>query len=317
MYSPAIIGLGSVGSGWASLMLAKGISIRAFDPGENAEQKTKKLILQSWPAIIQMGLSELKEPPFSLLKFYGNIAETVVEANVILENVPEKLTLKQSIIAAIEEAATREALVLSSSGGLPATSLQEACLHPERVVVMHPFNPSYLIPLVEIVPGKRSSKKAIEQALDFAKYLNKYPIVIQKEQSGHMVNRLQFALMREAIRCLVEGVASASDIDAAVRYGLAPRWLLMGGLHTLALAGGPGGMAGILDMAGPAMEKWWEPLGEVKVSSAVKEELLNAEKELGQETSFENWVAWRNQQLIRVLNLQSEADEVKPFLEKT
>ncbi len=311
MYVPAIIGMGSIGSGWATLMLAKGMKIRAFDSGKNAEVISHQHILQSWPAIVEMGLTALKEPPLHHLKFYGSIAETAQEADIILENVPEKLSLKQTIIREIEEAANQEALILSSSGGIPSSALQEGCLYPERVLIVHPFNPSYLIPLVEVVPGKDSSRKAVDAALNFAKYLGKHPITINKEQSGHMVNRLQFALMREAIRCLVEGVASATDIDAAIQYGLAPRWLLMGGLHTVALAGGPGGMAGILDMAGPAMEKWWEPLGDVKVSAEVKEKLVEAEAELSQGASCEDWVVWRDQKLSEVLSLQADAEKNK------
>ncbi len=311
-YTPAIIGMGSVGSGWATLMLAKGMTVHAFDPAKGSEERSRDLISQAWSSIVQMGLSKAEEPPFQYLKFYKTIANTVQDVDVILENVPETLALKQSVITEIEETAKNDALILSSAGGIMPSSLQDGTQHPQRIAVMHPFNPSHLIPLVEIVPGEKTSDVTIQKTLEFARYLGKQPIVISKEQSGHMVNRLQFALMHEAIRCLTEGVASASDIDAALRYGLAPRWLLMGGLHTLALAGGAGGMAGILDMAGPAIETWWKPLGEVKITKEIKEQLVKAEAELNKDKSFEDWVSWRDSALVNVFDLQSNADREKP-----
>lgn len=313
MDNVAIIGMGSVGSGWAALLLANGAHVKAFDPLDGAMDRSKKLIHGCWPSLVKLGVCDQPAPPFEALSFAETIEDAVREADTVIENVPENLVLKQEVFAKIDGAAPTDALLLSSAGGIPATDIQGVCSHPERVLVMHPFNPSHLIPLVEIVPGEKTAQEAIDRALAFARALGKHPVVVSLEQSGHMVNRLQFALVREAIRCLKDGVATPQDIDAAVRYGLAPRWLLMGGLQTVSLAGGPGGMRGILDHAGGAMEQWWTPSGDVKLTDAVKAELSDAADELADGVGFEDWAAWRDEQLIAVLALQRHADADRPI----
>ncbi|MEM1146176.1 MAG: 3-hydroxyacyl-CoA dehydrogenase NAD-binding domain-containing protein [Pseudomonadota bacterium] len=308
----AIIGLGSVGSGWAALMLAKDIKVQAYDPGKDAQAVSQTLIEGAWPSLIALGLTEKPAPPFEDLHFDNSIAAAVLDADVVFENVPERITVKHEVLAAIDAAAPSNALILSSTGGIETTALQSVCQYPERVVVMHPFNPSHLIPLVEIVPGEKTGTQYTDRALAFARAMGKHPILLKREMDGHMVNRLQFALVREAIRCLNEGVASAEDIDAAVRYGLAPRWLLMGGLHTVAMAGGPGGMQGILDHAGHAMEKWWATDAKFKLTPALKEALAEAANGLNQGAAFADWAAWRDQQLVTLLRLQTSADYERP-----
>ena len=184
--------------------------------------------------------------------------------------------------------------------------------HPERFVVVHPFNPSHLIPLVEVVGGRETAPEVVEWAIDFSRYVGKQPIRLNVEASGHMTNRLQFALVREAVHCYLEGIASAKDIDAAVKYGLGPRWMLMGSLLTLHLAGGPGGMKGILDHAGKAIEEWWTPLGQPKLTAEVKARLVAAGNEVSDGQPISDWVGWRDQQLVDVVRLQTAAEKNEP-----
>ena len=132
------------------------------------------------------------------------------------------------------------------------------------------------------------------------------------ETSGHLTNRLQFALVKEAVACLVEGVASAADIDRAVRYGLAPRWMLMGSLLTLHLAGGKGGMKGILDHAGQAIESWWTPRLVPKVDEQLIEKLAKASAEVADKQDVQDWIKWRDEQLVHVLKLQASAKATQP-----
>lgn len=308
----AVIGLGSVGSGWAALLLANDIIVRVYDPGDDSEQIGRQLVEGAWPSLVQLGLTEKTKPPFENLLILPTLAETIRDADIIFENVPERLATKHEVIALIDAAAPSDALILSSSGGIETTLLQSVCQFPGRVLVMHPFNPSHLIPLVEIVPGKHTDPQCTDKAIALARSIGKHPIVLHREKDGHMVNRLQFALVREAIRCLVDGVATAEDIDAAVRYGLAPRWLLMGGLHTVSMAGGPGGMKGILDHAGHAMEKWWSTQADFKLTPEIKDQLAEAADDLNQGVDFANWVSWRDQKLVSLLSLQSNADEERP-----
>ncbi|MEL6233046.1 MAG: 3-hydroxyacyl-CoA dehydrogenase NAD-binding domain-containing protein [Pseudomonadota bacterium] len=307
----AILGMGSVGAGWAALMLAKGIALRAFDPMPDAETRAKRLITGSWPSINNLGQSGLAAPPFDGLRFFETAQEAAAGADVIIEAVPEDLDMKRPVIAAAETAGP-EVPILSSAGGIPPSRLQEGCAHPERVLVVHPFNPSHLIPLVEIVPGAQTAPAVVAWARDFARHLGKKPITLNAELPGHMVNRLQFALIREAVACLVNGVASPEDIDAAVRYGLAPRWLLQGALHTVAMAGGPGGMHGILDHAGPAMERWWAPSEGIAIDAPTKDKLAAAAARLNQDAEFAEWAAWRDAELVSVLTRQAEADAQRP-----
>lgn len=311
-----IVGMGAVGSGWAALMLAKGLSVKAFDPAEGSELRAAAMIAASWPSLTRLGLSDLAEPPLAGLSFCDTVETAVDGVDVVLENTPEDFAVKQKTIRRIDAATSPSTPILSSAGGIPPSDLQKSCRHPQRVLVMHPFNPSHLIPLVEIVPGSKTARETTEWTRAFARHLGKTPITINRERAGHMVNRLQFALVREAISCLVDGVASAEDIDGAVRFGLAPRWLLAGGLQTVALAGGAGGMKGILDHAGAAMEQWWRPTAGLKLSGDVREQLIAAAEQLSCQADYSEWSAWRDQHLVSLIGLQAAAETVRPGHDK-
>jgi carnitine 3-dehydrogenase len=309
--SVAVIGTGSVGASWACLFLAHGMSVVAHDPAPEAEARARDFVTNAWPALRELGIATADAAPLHAMRFVGSAAEAVKSADLIQENIPEKPELKARLLREIDAAATPDKIILSSTGGIPPTSLQAACAHPQRLVVVHPFNPSHLIPLVEVVGGKLTDPAVVDWALAFARLLGKQPIRLNVEASGHMTNRLQFALVREAVACLVEGIASAKDIDAAVRYGLGPRWTLMGSLLTLHLAGGPGGMKGILDHAGAAIEEWWTPMTQPRLTPEVKEQLVRAAVEVSAGASVADWVQWRDENLVNVLKLQhaSEAEE--------
>ncbi|MEM6896596.1 MAG: 3-hydroxyacyl-CoA dehydrogenase NAD-binding domain-containing protein [Pseudomonadota bacterium] len=308
----AVLGMGSVGSGWTALLLARGIAVRAFDPGAGAQATSEQLIAGAWPSLIELGHTKAATPPLDQLRFCATYDDALEGADVVFENVPEKLDLKHDVLRMADAATGPETPILSSAGGISPTQMQEVCTHPERLAVVHPFNPSHLIPLVEIVPGEETSPETTAWATEFSLLLGKKPITLSREMPGHMVNRLQFALVREAISCLMDGVATAEDIDTAVRFGLAPRWLLQGGLQTVAMAGGPGGMYGILDHAGPAMETWWTPRSQVKMTHGVKQKMVKAAQELSDGAGFEDWVAWRDSHLVSLFSLQAQADAERP-----
>jgi carnitine 3-dehydrogenase len=305
--SVAVIGTGSVGASWAALFLAHGIDVVAYDSANKAEARTRTFIKDAWPALIAIGAAELPNPPFDRMRFVASPEEAAKAADVVQENVPENPSLKTKILTAVDGAASQSKLILSSTGGIPPTVLQKACKHPERFVVVHPFNPTHLMPLVEIVGGEKTSAQVIDWAMAFARRVGKEPIKLNIEANGHMTNRLQFALVREAVACLIDGIASAQDIDKAVRYGLAPRWALMGSLLTLHLAGGPGGMQGILDHAGRAIEEWWTPRSFPNLDSKVKERLVEAAAEISAGASIEHWTRWRDAHLVDVIRLQNSS----------
>ncbi len=310
----AVIGMGSVGAGWSSLFLARGISVRAYDPGPGAEERARRFIDSAWPALSDLGLVSQAQPPHELLSFHATAAEAATGIDLVQENVYEKPELKAAVLKEIGEAAP-DRIIMSSTGGIPPSELQAHCPQPERLVVVHPFNPPHLIPLVEVVGGRQTAPEVIDWAMDFSRWMGKVPIRLNAEAVGHMTNRLQFALVREAVACLVDGMASAQDIDAAVRYGLGPRWTLMGSLLTLHLAGGPGGMAGILDHAGAAIEQWWTPRSMPHLSDPlVKERLVKAGAEVSAGAAIHEWTTWRDEQLVNVLKLQRQSRLNEPAI---
>lgn len=310
--SVAVIGTGSVGASWAALFLAHDMAVIAHDPAPEAERRARAFITEAWPALVELNVARTHTPPLDRLCFVATPAQAAHTADLVQENIPERPELKARVLAELDAAATPDKIILSSTGGIPPTQLQAACTHPERLIVVHPFNPSHLIPLVEVVGGKKTAPEVVEWALEFSRYLGKQPIRLNVEASGHMTNRLQFALVREAVHCLLEGIASAADIDAAVRYGLGPRWTLMGSLLTLHLAGGPGGMKGILDHAGTAIEEWWTPTSRLGLTPEVKARLVAASEEISHGQAIAEWVAWRDRCLVDVMKLQSGFSSREP-----
>ena len=298
-----IIGTGAVGASWAALFMAHGMQVLAYDPGPEAERKAREFIAQAWPSLMQLLGTPDKAIPESSFLFLPSIAEVASEADVIQENGPERPDLKAQILCDISTHAGPEKVILSSTGGIPPSTLQKSCRHPERFVVAHPFNPAHLIPLIEVVAGKETAAEVTDWAMAFTRRVGKHPIRLLREANGHMTNRLQFALLREAVHCLAEEIATPTDIDDAVRYGLGPRWALMGGLLTMHLAGGNGGMQGILDHAGKAIEGWWEALGQPQLDAATRQKLLHAAEEVANGHSIPEWVEWRDRNLARVVQL--------------
>jgi carnitine 3-dehydrogenase len=292
----AVIGTGSVGASWAALFLAHGIKVVAHDPAPGAEAFAREYIAKAWPALVELGFARETSAPLADLRFVSSAAEAVRQADLIQENVPEKPDLKARVLQEIDEAAAPEKIIISSTGGIPPSTLQTSCRHPQRLVVVHPFNPAHLIPLVEVVGGQHTDAAVIEWAMGLARHLGKQPIRVN----------------REAVACLVDGIASARDIDAAIRYGLGPRWMLMGPLLTMHLAGGPGGMKGILDHAGAAVEEWWTPRSQPRLTPEVKARLVAAAEDVSDRAAIADWVRWRDDNLVEVIKLQQSGQPGQP-----
>lgn len=298
-----VIGTGAVGASWIALFLAHGKRVLAHDPAPGAEAAARAFVGSAWPSLMALLGTPGRAVPLEKLVFLDSIEAVALRAQLIQENSPERPEVKASVIGAIDAAATSEKIILSSTGGISPTELQKDCRNPERFVVMHPFNPAHLIPLVEVVGGAATAPAVTAWAMAFARFCGKHPIQLLREATGHLTNRLQFALLREAVHCLAEGIASPTDIDDAVRYGLGPRWALMGGLLTMHLAGGAGGMQGILDHAGPAIERWWSALGQPHLDEATRAKLLQAAQEVANGHSIAEWVEWRDRNLATMVKL--------------
>jgi carnitine 3-dehydrogenase len=265
----AIVGTGVIGAGWAARALSKGLDVRAYDPDPKGEEKLRAAIANAWPALERTGLA--KGASQDRLTYATSIADCVAGAGFIQENAPEREELKQKLLAEIDAAAVPDAIIGSSTSGLLPTKLSARMTKPERLVVGHPFNPVYLLPLVEIIGGERTSAETIARTKGFYRGLGMRPLHIKREIEGFVADRLMEALWREALWLVNDDVASTEEIDAAVVYGCGLRWSLMGTFLTFHLAGGEGGMRHMLHQFGPALKLPWTKL----VAPELTDELID------------------------------------------
>ncbi|WP_135467245.1 3-hydroxyacyl-CoA dehydrogenase NAD-binding domain-containing protein [Crenalkalicoccus roseus] len=261
----AVVGTGVIGASWAANFLARGLEVIATDPAPGAEERLRRAVAAHWPALERLGLAPGASP--DRLRFVATPEAAVEGAGFVQENGPERLEVKRELFRAMDAAAPAEAVLSSSSSFIPPSEVQAACAHhPERVVLGHPFNPPHLIPLVEVVGGKATSEAAVGRAMAFYAAIGKKPIRLRKEIRGHIANRLQAALWREAVFLLQEGVADVADLDAAIAHGPGLRWALLGPFLNLHLSGGEGGIEHLLSHIGPSIGAMWRELGEAELT---------------------------------------------------
>lgn len=268
----AVVGTGTIGMSWAATFLSRGLEVSATDPAQGAEARLRQFVDDAWPVLGRLG-TIAATPPHELLKFYADPETAVAGADFVQENAPERETIKAALLARIDAVLPPDTVIASSSSGLLISTLQASCRHPERCVIGHPFNPPHLIPLVEVVGGAQTAAVTVERAMAFYAAIGKRPIHIRREVAGHVANRLQAALWREAVHLVAAGVASVADVDAAISEGPGLRWALMGPHLTFHLAGGEGGMAHFLEQLGPPLEGWWDDLGSPRLTPEVRDEL--------------------------------------------
>jgi carnitine 3-dehydrogenase len=296
----AVIGTGTIGASWAALFLARGLEVAATDPAPNAETLLRQRVMDTWPVLQRLG--PVVSDGLSRLTFVADAAEAVRRAQFIQENGPEREELKRALFTALDQAAPPDAVIASSSSGLLMSRLQEVCTYPERCVIGHPFNPPHLIPLVEVVGGSRTSQSAIDRAMAFYAAIGKHPIHIRKEVKGHVANRLQAALWREAVHLVAEGVATVADVDAAIAAGPGLRWAQMGPHLTFHLAGGRGGVEHFLaQFAGP-IQGWWQDLGAPALTPEVQRKLIDGVAEEAAGQTIAELEARRDEHLISLLS---------------
>lgn len=295
----AVVGAGTIGASWTAWFLSRGLRVTVSDPSPEAPALIRRTIAGAWDGLRQLGAAADADP--ESWRFEPDPARAVEGADFVQENAPERLEIKQPLLAAIDAVLPPDVVIASSTSGLLASRLSERCRHPERVVIGHPFNPPHLIPLVEVVGGARASLAAVEAAMAFYRAVGKHPIALRKEVPGHLANRLQAALWREAVHLVAEGVATVADVDAAISEGPGLRWALMGPHLTFHLAGGEGGMAHFLHHLLPAMETWWDDLGTPAVGAALQERLAEGVAEEAGGRGVRALAAERDAALLRIL----------------
>ncbi len=302
----AVIGAGTIGASWAAYFLARGLIVRASDPAPAAEGFMRRFIETAWPALRRLGGSEPmpQTAPQDLLTFHGEPEAAAEGVQFVQENAPEREALKRALLSRLDAALPETVIIASSSSGLLMTNLQADCIHPGRCVIGHPFNPPHLVPLVEIVAGERTAAATVERALEIYRALGKRPIHIRREVPGHVANRLQAALWREAVHLVAEGVASVADIDAAISEGPGLRWALMGPHLTFHLAGGAGGIDHFLDQFAGPMESWWDALGRPRLDAAVRSKIAAGIAAEAAGRSIEELAAERDRLLVELLAIR-------------
>ncbi|HJQ07362.1 MAG TPA: 3-hydroxyacyl-CoA dehydrogenase NAD-binding domain-containing protein [Nocardioides sp.] len=269
----AVVGTGTIGASWAALLLARGYDVRAHDPAPDAEPRLRAAVGEVWPALVRLGLAP--DADRARLSFHADLADAVAGAAFVQESGPEDVGLKATLLHAVDAAAPADAVVASSSSGLMPSTLQAMCeRHPERVLVGHPFHPAALVPLVEVVPGAASTEAVVARTVAFYADLGKRPVVVRREVPGHVANRLQAALWREAYSLVERGVATVADVDAVISNGPGLRWALLGPLVGQHLSGGPGGMAHTLRHLGPPAQAWMDDLGAPRLTAELADLLV-------------------------------------------
>lgn len=280
----AVVATGVIGASWAAYFLARGLDVAATDPSPGAEERLREAVAAHWPTLERQGLA----PGASLarLVFHARLEDAVATADFVQESGPERADFKAELFRQIDAAAPAHAILASSSSGLSVTAMQALCATPGRVVLGHPFNPPHMIPLVEVGGGEQTAPEAIARAMAFYTAIGKRPIQVRREIKGHIANRLQAALWREAFHLVNEGVATVADIDTAIAHGPGLRWALMGPFMNLHLSGGAGGVAHVLAHLGGPIESWWQDLGTPAMTDALKQQVAQGvAEELGQRTT--------------------------------
>ena len=297
-----ILGAGTIGGGWATHYLAQGKAVTVTDPAPNAEARLRAFIDKAWPAVQRLGLAPGSDP--AAVRFVPDAAEAVRDAQFVQESGPESVATKVSMYRQIERTLPEDAVVATSTSGLSISELQEGRVGPGRYVVGHPFNPPHIIPLVEVVGGRQTDPAVVDWTLDFYGAHGKRAIHIRREVPGHLANRLQVALWREAVHAVATGIASVEDVVAAVVHALGPRWALVGPHLTIHLAGGEGGMRHHLEHLGPAIEDWWADLGSPSLTPDVKAKLIEGMDAETAGTPFDEIVSRRDKLLVAFLEMQ-------------
>ena len=270
----AVIGAGTIGASWASLFLAHGLDVAVYDPAPGSNDRVRGFIARAWPTLTRLGLAEHADP--ARVRFCEDPAEAVRGADFVQESGPENLAAKRDLYTRMEAGLGPDTIVSSSTSGILPSDLQDGRVAPGRYLVGHPFNPPHLIPLVEVVGGTATDPDALDWAMAFYRSVGKRPIKIRREVPGHVANRMQVALYREAIHLVLEGVASVEDVDAAIAYGPGLRWAIMGPHVLHHLAGGEGGTRHQLEHIGPGIEAWWNDLGKPDITPDVIDRLVEA-----------------------------------------
>ena len=292
----AVLGAGVIGASWTALFLASGRSVAVYDPVEGAEDAVRAYVERAWPTMDALGLTERGDP--GRVTFHGSAAEAVRGAGFVQENVPERVAVKHATFAEIEPVLAPGAVVASSASGLTLGQMQAGWRAPGRFILGHPFNPPHLIPLVELMANERTEAGVLEAAEAFYADVGKVTIRVKREVPGHVANRLQAAVWREAIHLVQSGVASVGDVDKAMSAGPGLRWAAMGPTALFGLGAGVGGLQAFCDHFAETFNGWWQDMGEPVLDEATVALLVEGLEEANAGQSVEELSARRDAMIL-------------------
>ena len=300
-----VVGTGVIGAGWAAHFLRQGMDVIAWDPAPDAPAKLARTLDQVWPTMERLGL----KPGASRdrITVANSLAALADEAQVVQESAPENLEVKIDLLAELDAAAPPEVVLISSTSGFAMSDMQVRCRHPGRTVVGHPFNPPYLMPLVEVVGGARSDPEVVDWAVAFYQSIDRRALRMARELPGFVANRLQEALWREALHMVAAGEATVEEIDAAIVDGPGLRWAIMGPCLTFHLAGGEGGMAHMLDHFGPALLEPWTRLEAPELTPDLRDRMVAGCEDEAGARSVADLIAERDDGLICIMGALAES----------
>ncbi len=296
----AALGGGLIGRSWAALFLAGGHSVAVHDPDPTAEGRVREAVEDAWPVLTALGLAT-SDAPTGELTFHRDARTAVEDARFVQESIPERIALKHQLYADIEPVLGQGAVIASSASGLTLTELQGGWQDPGRLVLGHPFNPPHLIPLVEVMGNSRTAPGVVDAARRFYESVGKVTIEVRREVPGHVANRLQAALWREAIHLVNEGVASVEDVDKAVASGPGQRWAVMGPTQLFHLGGDDGGISTFCERYADSFHRWWDDLGDPRLDAATVERLVDGMKQATGGESIRSLAAQRDATLTSVV----------------
>ena len=294
------IGAGPIGGGWTAHFLARGYDVTAYLHDAAETDAFHAILNTAWKSLTDLGLA----PGASLdrLRIVTDLEAALEGAEFVQESAPERLEIKQTLYHKMGDVLPSDVVIGSSTSGLTMSDIQATCATPERCVIGHPFNPPYLLPLVEIVGGKQTAPEAVAWAGEFYQIAGKAPLLMKKEIPGFVATRLQEALWREALHMVANGEATPEDIDIALMNGPAPRMVAQGQCMAFHVACGAGGMATNLDQFGPALKLPWTRLEAPELTQELRDRMVDGCNAIAGDRHFEDMAAQRDREIVAVLN---------------
>ena len=297
----ACVGGGVIGAGWVARLLLSGIDVNVFDPHPDAQRIVGEVLDNAVRAYGSLTSAPLPKP--GRLTFSETLQDAVQGAEFIQESVPERLDLKRGVLNQIDKFAPRDAIIGSSTSGLLPSDLQVDMTHPARLLVAHPYNPVYLLPLVELVPGKLTGARELAQAQEIYEQIGMKGVVLKKEIEAFVGDRLLESLWREALWLIKDDICDVETLDDIMRYSFGLRWAQMGLFQTYRIAGGEAGMRHFLAQFGPCLKWPWSKLTNVPdLDDALVDKIASQSDDQAKGLSIRELEQIRDENLVAILH---------------